>query len=176
MIPTSGSGTSSSRSPSAASALTSARMAPRYPGRGGPGRAYARAAAMLLATTSIVWRYFTVGLNSTTSVSAVTTGSVAFWVAESSVLRELYGVVASARPRNLVDRRDRRSELERLVENLARSGRLAAGVSRRDALVTLLLLTSFETYLRASRGRSLGPADGLLPEGTGRASCYAPAG
>ncbi len=29
---------------------------------------------MLLATTSIVWRYFTVGLNSTTSVSASTTG------------------------------------------------------------------------------------------------------
>jgi hypothetical protein len=53
-----------------------------------------------------------------------------------------------ARPRNLVDRRrrDRRSKLERLVENLARSGRLAAGVSRRDALVTPLLLTSFETY------------------------------
>ena len=50
--------------------------------------------------------------------------------------------------RNLVDRqrRDRRSELSRLVENLVRSGRLAAGVSRRDALLTLLLLTSFETY------------------------------
>jgi hypothetical protein len=51
-------------------------------------------------------------------------------------------------PRGLVDRRrrDRRSELERLVENLARSGRLAAGVSWRDALVNLLLLTSFDTY------------------------------
>src|SRR6478672_11827441 len=34
-MPTSGSGTSSSRRPSAASALRSARMAPRYPGRGG---------------------------------------------------------------------------------------------------------------------------------------------
>lgn len=76
-------------------------------------------------------------------------GSVAFWVSESSVLKELYGVVAvDPAAKNLVDRqrRDRRGELERLVGNLARSGRLAAGVSRRDALVTLLLLTSFETY------------------------------
>jgi hypothetical protein len=29
---------------------------------------------------------------------------------------------------------------------LARSGRLASGLTKRDALVTLLLLTSFETY------------------------------
>ena len=52
-------------------------------------------------------------------------GSVAFWASESPVLRELYGVVAlDPAARNLVDRqrRDRRSELERLVENLARSG------------------------------------------------------
>jgi AcrR family transcriptional regulator len=76
-------------------------------------------------------------------------GSVRFWSVESPVLRELYGVVAiDPAARNLVDRqrRDRRGELERLVDNLARSGRLAPGVSRRDALVTLLLLTSFETY------------------------------
>jgi hypothetical protein len=32
------------------------------------------------------------------------------------------------------------------VENLARSERLAPGVAKRDAMVTLLLLTSFETY------------------------------
>src|SRR5262249_45452220 len=50
--------------------------------------------------------------------------------------------------RNFVDRqrRDRRGELERLTESLVRSGRLADGVTKRDALVTLLLLTSFETY------------------------------
>jgi AcrR family transcriptional regulator len=77
------------------------------------------------------------------------TGSVAFWVSESAVLGQIYGVVAvDPAAKNLVDRQraDRRAELERLVENLARSGRLAPGVSRRDALVTLLLLTSFETY------------------------------
>jgi len=77
------------------------------------------------------------------------TGSVAFWASESPVLSQLYGVVAiDPAARNLVDRqrRDRRGEIERLVENLARSGRLAAGVTKRDALVTLLLLTSFETY------------------------------
>jgi AcrR family transcriptional regulator len=76
-------------------------------------------------------------------------GSVAFWASESRVLVQLYGVVAiDPAARSLVDRqrRDRRSELERLVENLARSDRLAPGVTKRDALVTLLLLTSFETY------------------------------
>jgi len=76
-------------------------------------------------------------------------GSVAFWVSESPVLTQLYGVVAvDPAARNLVDRqrRDRRSELERLVDNLAGSGRLATGVTKRDALATLLLLTSFETY------------------------------
>ncbi len=76
-------------------------------------------------------------------------GSVAFWASESPVLSQLYGVVAiDSAARNLVDRqrRDRRGELERLVENLARNGRLAPGVTKRDALVTLLLLTSFETY------------------------------
>jgi AcrR family transcriptional regulator len=76
-------------------------------------------------------------------------GSVAFWGSESPVLSQLYGVVAiDSAARNLVDRqrRDRRGELERLVENLARNGRLAPGVTKRDALVTLLLLTSFETY------------------------------
>jgi AcrR family transcriptional regulator len=76
-------------------------------------------------------------------------GSVAFWGSESPVLSQLYGVVAiDSAARNLVarQRRDRRGELERLVENLARNGRLAPGVTKRDALVTLLLLTSFETY------------------------------
>jgi len=76
-------------------------------------------------------------------------GSVAFWASESPVLGALYGVVAiDPAARNLVDRqrRDRRGELERLVENLAGSGRLAPGVTKRGALVSLLLLTSFETY------------------------------
>ena len=76
-------------------------------------------------------------------------GSIAFWASESPVLVQLYGVVAvDPAAKGLVDRqrRDRRSELVRLADNLARSGRLAPGVTKRDALVTLLLLTSFETY------------------------------
>ncbi len=87
--------------------------------------------------------------NPATALERTIAGSVAFWASESPVLKEIYGVVAiDPAARNLVDRqrRDRRSELSRLVENLVRSGRLAAGVSRRDALLTLLLLTSFETY------------------------------
>lgn len=84
-----------------------------------------------------------------TALARTIAGSVAFWSSESAVLGQLYGVVAiDPAAKNLVDRqrRDRRSELERLVENLARSDRLAPGVTKRDALVTLLLLTSFETY------------------------------
>jgi AcrR family transcriptional regulator len=87
--------------------------------------------------------------NPATALERTIAGSVAFWASESPVLKEIYGVVAiDPAARNLVDRqrRDRRSELSRLVENLVRSDRLAAGVSRRDALLTLLLLTSFETY------------------------------
>jgi AcrR family transcriptional regulator len=83
------------------------------------------------------------------ALDKVLANSVKFWSVESPILRELYGVVAiDSSARNFVDRqrRDRRSELERLAESLARSGRLARGVTRRDALVTLLLLTSFETY------------------------------
>ena len=83
------------------------------------------------------------------ALDGVLANSVKFWSAESSILRELYGVVAiDPGARAFVDRqrRDRRGELERLAENLVRSGRLARGVTRRNALVTLLLLTSFETY------------------------------
>jgi AcrR family transcriptional regulator len=84
-----------------------------------------------------------------TALERTVTGSVAFWVSESPVLSQIYGVVAiDPAAKNLVDRqrRDRRGELEGLVENIGRSGRLAPGVTKRDALVTLLLLTSFETY------------------------------
>jgi AcrR family transcriptional regulator len=79
----------------------------------------------------------------------VLANSVRFWSTEGPVVRELYGIAAAdAAARAFVDRQyaDRRGELGRLAEGLARSGRLAPGVSKRDALVTLLLLTSFGTY------------------------------
>lgn len=75
--------------------------------------------------------------------------SMGFWSSEDSVLRHLYGV-ASIDPaaRDLIDRQrsDRRGELERLVRNLARAGRLRDGTSERRALTLLLVLTSYETY------------------------------
>jgi AcrR family transcriptional regulator len=77
------------------------------------------------------------------------TNTVRFWSTESPVLRELYGVVAvDPAARSFVERqrRDRTGELGRLAENLARSGRLRAGLTKARALTVLLVLTSFETY------------------------------
>jgi AcrR family transcriptional regulator len=81
--------------------------------------------------------------------------AVRFWSTESAVLRELYGVVAiDPAARSFVERQreDRRGEVGRLAESLARGGHLRAGVTRRRAQAVLVLLTSFETYgeLRAS--------------------------
>ena len=76
-------------------------------------------------------------------------GAMAFWSSEDAVLRHLYGV-ASVDPaaQDLVDRQrsDRRSELERLVRNLVRAGRLRKGSDERRALALLLVLTSYETF------------------------------
>jgi len=75
--------------------------------------------------------------------------TVRFWSSEDAVLRELYGVVAiDPAAQDLVDRqrRDRRSELERLVLNLSAFGRIRVGMSDRQALEFLLVLTSYESY------------------------------
>ena len=72
--------------------------------------------------------------------------SMRFWSSEDPVLRHLYGVVSiDPAAHDLVQRQraDRRSELERLVRNLARAGRLR---NERRALSLLLVLTSYETF------------------------------
>jgi AcrR family transcriptional regulator len=69
-----------------------------------------------------------------------------FWSSEDPVLRHLYGVVSiDPAAHDLVERQraDRRGELERLVKNLARAGRLR---NERRALSLLLVLTSYETF------------------------------
>jgi AcrR family transcriptional regulator len=74
---------------------------------------------------------------------------VRLWSDEHRVLSELYGVTAlDPGARAFVDRqrRDRRAELERLTENLARNALLRPGVTRARALPVLLVLSSFETY------------------------------
>jgi AcrR family transcriptional regulator len=74
---------------------------------------------------------------------------VRFWSSEDAVLAQLYGVAAiDPAARDLVDRQraDRRGELERLVRNLRRAGRLRSSGDERRALVTLLVLTSYETF------------------------------
>src|SRR4051794_16437720 len=74
--------------------------------------------------------------------------SIRFWSSEDAVLRQLYGVAAiDPAAQSLVDRQraDRRGELERLVSNLRRGGRLPARAAPR-ALALLLVLTSYETF------------------------------
>jgi hypothetical protein len=76
-------------------------------------------------------------------------GSIRFWASEDPILRHLYGVAAiDPAAHDLVDRQraDRRSELERLVRNLSRTGRLREGTSEPRALSLLLMLTSYETF------------------------------
>src|SRR4051794_39289443 len=75
--------------------------------------------------------------------------TVRFWSSEHAVLEQLYGVVAiDPAARDLVDRQraDRRGEMQRLIENLDAAGRLRAGLSARDALAMLMLLTSYESF------------------------------
>jgi len=75
--------------------------------------------------------------------------SMRFWAREDAVIRELYGVVAvDPAAKDFVNRQraDRQAELQRLVRNLRRSGRLRAGTSEKRALAQLLVLTSYETF------------------------------
>jgi AcrR family transcriptional regulator len=67
-------------------------------------------------------------------------GSMRFWASEDKLLEQLYGVVAvDPAARAFVDRQraDRRGELERLARRIGRP---------KQALATLLVLTSYETY------------------------------
>src|SRR5438034_3263562 len=83
-----------------------------------------------------------------TALDKTIANSIRFWSSEDAVLRQLYGVAAiDPAAQNLVDRQrtDRRGELERLVSNLHRSGRLRDRATAR-ALNLLLVLTSYETF------------------------------
>jgi AcrR family transcriptional regulator len=84
--------------------------------------------------------------------------AVRFWVSEDTVLGQLYGVVAvDEAAKDFVERQtaDRRGELEHLVRNLRRSGRLRNGMSDKRALTTLLVLTSYGSY-REMRDAGMG--------------------
>jgi AcrR family transcriptional regulator len=75
--------------------------------------------------------------------------TVEFWASEDAILSQLYGVAAiDQAAADLVERqrRDRRGEMTRLVRHLRDAGVLRDGVSDRDALTTLMLLTSYESY------------------------------
>ena len=73
--------------------------------------------------------------------------SIRFWASEDAVLSQIYGVAAiDPAAQSLVDRQraDRRGELERLVRNLDRAGRLQQ--NGRRALALLLVLTSYDSF------------------------------
>jgi AcrR family transcriptional regulator len=81
-------------------------------------------------------------------------GSIRFWASEEAVLAPLYGAAAiDPAARDLVDRQraDRRGEFETLLRHLRTAGRLRPGVSHREALATVLMLTSFETFVELRR-------------------------
>jgi AcrR family transcriptional regulator len=75
--------------------------------------------------------------------------TIRFWSSEDPILRQLYGAAAvDPAAADLVDRqrRDRRNEYERLVQNLQRAGRLRTGLTRQRALNLLLVLSSYDAY------------------------------
>src|SRR3954451_22005399 len=75
--------------------------------------------------------------------------AVEFWSSEDAVLSQLYGVAAiDAAAADLVERqrRDRRGEMTRLVRHMRKAGVMREEVSERQALVFLMLLTSYESY------------------------------
>jgi AcrR family transcriptional regulator len=94
--------------------------------------------------------------------------TIRFWSSEDAVLRQLYDAAAvDPAAQALVDRqrRDRRSEYERLARNLGRRGRLRSGVTPQRALNLLMVLGSYDAYreLRAA-GQSDRQVIALLQE------------
>jgi AcrR family transcriptional regulator len=87
--------------------------------------------------------------NPDAALSETIANTVRFWSSEDAVLTELYGVVSiDPAAQELVDRqrRDRRSELARLARHLRKTGRLRAGLGEEEAVATLLVVTSYETF------------------------------
>jgi AcrR family transcriptional regulator len=75
--------------------------------------------------------------------------TVEFWSSEDAILSQLYGVAAiDQAAADLVERqrRDRRGEMTRLVSHLRKAGIMRDDVTDRQALVMLMLLTSYESY------------------------------
>lgn len=90
-----------------------------------------------------------------TALADTLSHTVEFWSSENGILSQLYGVAAiDQAAADLVERqrRDRRGEMTRLVRHLRKAGVVRDDVTERDALATLMLLTSYESYreLRAA--------------------------
>jgi len=91
-------------------------------------------------------------------LAAAIAATVRFWATEEAVLAPLYGAAAvdpAARDLVVRQRADRRGEFETLLARLRDGGRLRAGLTRKDALATILMLTSFETFVELRRHAGL---------------------
>jgi len=96
------------------------------------------------------------------ALNQVIANTVAFWVSEETILRQLYGAAAiDPSAAALVERQtaDRRGELQRLLGRLRDAGRLAPELADRRALALLLVLTSFETFEELRRRAGLSERD-----------------
>lgn len=74
---------------------------------------------------------------------------VEFWSSEDPVLSQLYGVAAiDEAAADLVERQrsDRHGEMTRLARHMRKAGVVRRDVSERQALVMLMLLTSYDSY------------------------------
>jgi AcrR family transcriptional regulator len=88
------------------------------------------------------------------AVDGLVANSVRFWAVHERRLAPLYGVAAAdAAAARLVERQgnDRRRVLARLAKRLHAGARLKPGITEQQALGTLLVLTSFETYRELRR-------------------------
>jgi AcrR family transcriptional regulator len=84
-----------------------------------------------------------------TALADTIANTIRFWSSEDAILAQLYGVVAiDPAARELVDRQrvDRRSEMQRLIQNLSGSGSLEESLNQRKALALIMLLTSYESF------------------------------
>lgn len=84
--------------------------------------------------------------------------TVRFWASEEAVLTQLYGAAAvDPAARELVERQreDRRGEYQHVVRNLRQAGLLRERLSQRRAMATVLMLTSFESYIELRRSAGL---------------------
>jgi AcrR family transcriptional regulator len=110
----------------------------------------------------IAIRDATKGANPVEALRSSIAQTVRFWASEEAVLAPLYGAAAvdpAAQELVARQRKDRRGEFGHVIRGLARNGSLRPGLPPRHAMATLLVLTSFETFVELRRVGGLSERD-----------------